>query len=127
MARSIAWLSMYVGLDWVHGRGTGLARQAADRLAAIPGVELVTPREQMATLVTFRIPAWPAADAFEEITRRSFAIFRSVPTDALRISVGFYNSEAELERFAATVELVASHTPGTLPPRRTLTILGDDG
>ena len=36
MARSIAWLSMYVGLDWVHRRGTGLARQAADRLAAIP-------------------------------------------------------------------------------------------
>ena len=124
MARSLAWLSMYVGLDWVHRRGPALARLTAARLAAIPGVELVTPVDRMATLVTFRIPGWPSDAAFDEISRRSFAIFRTVPPDGLRISVGFYNSEDELEQFAATVELVASHTPETLPPRRTLTILG---
>ena len=45
--------------------------------------------------------------------------------DALRISVGFFNSEDELERFVAAVELLAAHTPETLPPRRTLTILGE--
>jgi L-cysteine/cystine lyase len=128
MARSIAWLSMYVGWDWIHERQTRLARTAADRLAAIPGVELLTPRERMASLVSFRIPGWPREGAFEEISRRSFAIFRTLPaTDALRISVGFYTTEAELERFAETVELVAGHTPETLPPRRTLTILGEDG
>ena len=126
MARSLAWLSMYVGLDWVHQRGAGLARSSAARLAAIPGVEVVTPRDQMATLVTFRIAGGPAEAAFEEISRRSFAIFRTVPIDALRISVGFYNSEEELERFAATVELVAAHTPATLPPRPSLTIIGQD-
>ena len=38
---------------------------------------------------------------------------------------GFYTSEAELDRFLAAVELLAGHTPETLPPRRTLTILGD--
>ena len=127
MARSIAWLSMYVGLDWVHGRGATLARRRRTDSRRSPGVELVTPREQMATLVTFRIAGWPTADAFEEIARRSFAIFRTLPIDALRISVGFYNTEAELDRFASIVELVASHTPATLPPRRTLTILGEDG
>ena len=127
MARSIAWLSMYVGLDWVHRRGVALARAVADRLGAIPGVEIVTPREAMATLVTFRIAGWPTVDAFEEISRRSFAIFRTVPIDALRIGVGFFNSEEELERFAATVELVASHTPESIPPRRTLTIIGEGG
>ena len=126
MARSIAWLSMYVGLDWVHQRGTQLARRLADRLAAIDGVELVTPRDRMATLVTFRIAGWPTPDAFDEISRRSFAIFRTLPIDALRASVGFYNTEAELERFASVVELVAGHTPATLPPRPTLAILGED-
>ena len=55
MARSIGWLSMFVGLDWVYARGTAMARLAADRLAAIDGVEVVTPRDRMATLVTFRI------------------------------------------------------------------------
>lgn len=126
MARSIAWLSMYVGLDWVHARGPELARRLADRLAETPGVELVTPRERMATLVSFRLPGWPTADAFDEISRRSFAIFRTLPIDALRASVGFYNTEAELERFASTVELVAGHTAATLPPRRTLAILGEE-
>ena len=124
MARSLAWLSMYVGLDWVHRRGTALASAVAGRLAAIPGVELLTPRARMASLVSFRIPGWPVDAAFEEISRRSFAIFRTVPGDALRISVGFYNSEAELDRFVSTVELVAGSTPESIPPRRTLEILG---
>lgn len=124
MARSIAWLSMYVGLDWVHRRGLRLAQAAADRLAAIGGVEVLTPRRAMATLVTFRISGWSTDEAFEEISRRSFAIFRTMPIDALRISVAFFNSEDELERFAQTVELVAAHTPETIPPRRTLTIIG---
>lgn len=127
MARSVAWLSMYVGLDWVHRRGAALAAAAAARLAAIPGVHVLTPRDRMATLLTFRIDGWPAGAAFEEISRRSFAIFRTIPAlDALRISVGFYNSEEELERFAATVELVAGHTPETIPARRSLAILGQD-
>ncbi|MEO8229576.1 MAG: aminotransferase class V-fold PLP-dependent enzyme [Chloroflexota bacterium] len=126
MARSVAWLSMYVGLDWVHRRGTALAAAAAARLAAIPGVDVLTPPNRMATLVTFRIDGWGMDAAFEEISRRSFAIFRTVPPiEALRISVGFYTSEEELERFAETVELVAGHTPETIPARRTLTILGE--
>ncbi len=127
MARSIAWLSMYVGLDWVHRRGTVLARSLADRLAAIRGVDVLTPRGAMATLIAFRIAGWSAEGAFDEVSRRSFAIFQTVQGDALRVGVGFYNSEEELERFAATVELVATHTPETIPPRRTLTIIGDGG
>jgi len=127
MARSIAWLSMYVGLEWVHDRGSTLARSLADRLAAIPGVEVLTPSGAMATLVVFRVAGWSAEGALDEVSRRSFAIFQTVPGDALRVAVGFYNSEEELERFAATVELVAAHTPETIPARRTLTIIGDGG
>ena len=44
--------------------------------------------------------------------------------DALRISVGFFTTEDELERFAEAVTLLASHTPETLQPRRILAILG---
>lgn len=126
MARSIGWLSMFVGLDWVYGRGAAMARSAADRLAAIDGVELITPRERMATLVTFRIAGWPAQAALDELGARVFAIARTVPlVDALRISVGFFTSEAELDRFIDAVALLAGHTPETLPPRRRLTILGE--
>ena len=128
LARSCGWLSMYVGLPWIHARGTTLARAAADRLASIPGVELLTPRDRMATLVTFRIAGWPAEAAFDELGSRVFAITRTVlPLDAIRISVGFFNTEAEIERFAGAVELLAAHTPDTLPPKQRLTILGQDG
>ena len=79
----------------------------------------------MATLVTFRIAGWTAADASTSSARGSFAIIRTIDSlDALRISVGFFNSDEELERFAEAVELLAAHTPETIPPRRTLTILG---
>jgi L-cysteine/cystine lyase len=125
MARSIGWLSMFVGLDWVYARGAAMARSAADRLAAIDGVELITPRDRMAGLVTFRIAGWPAEAALDELGARVFAIARTVPVlDALRLSVGFFTSEAELEQVIETVGLLAAHTPATLPPRRRLTILG---
>jgi L-cysteine/cystine lyase len=126
-ARSCGWLSMYVGLPWVHERGQAMAARAADRLAAIPGVELLTPRERMATLVTFRVAGWEAQKALDELAGRTFAIARTIPDlDALRLSIGFFTTEAEIERVASTVELIAGHTPASLPPRTRLTILGQD-
>jgi L-cysteine/cystine lyase len=126
MARSIGWLSMFVGLDWVYARGAAMARLAAERLAAVPGVEVITPRDRMATLITFRIAGWPAQAALDELGARVFAIARTVPlVDAVRISVGFFTSEAELERLTEAVALLAAHTPESLPRRRRLTILGE--
>jgi L-cysteine/cystine lyase len=126
MARSIGWLSMYVGLEFVHRRGMAMAAAAAVRLAAIHGVTVLTPRHAMATLVTFRIDGWPAEAALDELGSRVFAIARAIPSlDALRISVGFFTTEEELERFAEAVALLASHTPETLPRRRVLAILGE--
>jgi selenocysteine lyase/cysteine desulfurase len=77
--------------------------------------------------VTFRIAGWPAEAAVDELGSRVFAIVRSIPTlDAIRISVGFFNAEPELVRFIEGVRELAGHTPDTLPPRRVLTILGQD-
>lgn len=125
MARSLGWLSMYIGLEYVYRTGLARALATARRLAAIPGVTVLTPTERMATLVTFRIAGWTAQAALDELGARVFAIARTVGRlDALRISVGFFNSDEELERLAVAVELLASHTPETLPPRR-LTMLID--
>lgn len=128
LARSVGWLTMYVGLPWAMDRAVRLAAAGWARLAAIPGVEMVTPARHGGTLVTFRIGGWMAAQAVAELGPRVFAIIRDLPPiNAVRISVGFWNTEEELERFAACVALLAAHTPATIPPRRTLTILGSDG
>jgi L-cysteine/cystine lyase len=125
MARAIGWLTMYVGLDFVHRRGAEIAHRAADLLAEIDGVTLLTPRDRMAGLVTFRIDGWDAQAALDELSARTFAVARTLPlVDALRISVGFWTSEEELDRFLDGVRLVSSHTPESIPPRRMLTIVG---
>ncbi len=127
VARSCGWLAMYIGLDWVTDRAHGLARGAADLLAAIPGVEILTPLDRLATIVTFRIAGWPAEDARRELGARAFAIIRRIRSlDALRISTGFFNTDAEVARFCAAVEELAKWTPETIPARRRLTILGQD-
>jgi selenocysteine lyase/cysteine desulfurase len=126
-ARACGWLSMYVGLPWIHDRGRDLAAAAYDRLAGIPGVTMLTPRDRMATLITFRIAGWPAEDAVAELGSRVFAITRTIPPlDAVRISVGFFNTSEEIERFAEAVELLATHGPDTIPPKQRLTIVGQD-
>ena len=126
LARSCGWLSMSIGLPWIHERGQAMARSAADRLAAIDGVEMLTPRNQMATLVTFRIGGWTPDEALAELGARIFAIARTIPSlDAIRISVGFFTSADEIERVASTVALLAAHTPASLPRRPRLTILGE--
>jgi L-cysteine/cystine lyase len=125
MARSLGWMSMYIGLEYVYRTGMARAVAASRRLAAIPGVTVLTPIERMATVVTFRIAGWTAKAALDELGARVFAIARTVTSlDALRICVGFFNTDEELDRLARAVELLAAHTPETLPPRR-LTILTD--
>ncbi|OGN88102.1 MAG: hypothetical protein A2X23_11020 [Chloroflexi bacterium GWC2_73_18] len=126
-ARSAGWLAMHVGLAWVQERGARLARLAADLLAAVPGVTLLTPRDRMATLVTFRVAGWPAEALREELGRRVFAITRTIAAlDALRISVGFFNTDEELRRFVVAVGELAATTPDRLPPRPPLAILAAD-
>ena len=124
-ARAISWLSMYVGLDFVFARGPVAAHRAAMALSGIEGVKLITPLHQMATLVTFRIRGWDCETALAELAARTFAIARTIPhLDAIRISVGFYTSDEEVDRFLEAVRLLATHAPGSLPERRTLPVLG---
>jgi L-cysteine/cystine lyase len=125
MARAIGWLTMYVGLDFVYRRGAEMAHRAADALAAIDGVELLTPRDRMAGLISFRIAGWEPQTALEELQARTFAIARTLPpVNALRISIGFWTTQEEIDQFMDGVRLLAAHRPETIPPRRTLTIVG---
>ena len=123
-ARSTAWLTMYIGLPWIYDRTSRMAADVAASLAAIPGVTVVTPRDTMAGLITFRIAGWQAAPALKELQTRTHCIARTIPPlDAIRISVGFFNTESEMRRFHEGVELVAQNTPDTLPRRPRIELL----
>lgn len=123
-ARSTAWLSMYVDLRWAYDRIAQLAGAAAEMLVEIPGVEVLTPRANMAGLVTFKIAGWKSTAALKELSQRTLCIARTIPPlDAIRISVGFFNTGAELRRFRDGVALVAESTAATIPHRPKIEVL----
>lgn len=127
LARSVGWLEMYVGLPWIYDRVGPLAASLARGLAETDGVELLTPPDRMAAIVTFRVERWSAEQIAEELSHRVGAILSVVAirdaTPAIRASVGWWNTEEELGRFTEAVRLIAAHTPDSIPRRPALTIL----
>ncbi len=127
LARAVGWLQMAVGLPWAFERAARLARQTAARLAAIDGVTMLTPLGAMATLVTIRVAGWSCEELRVALAQQVFAITRTiVPLDGVRLSIGFWNTEAELDRLVEAVAMIAAHRPTTLPRRPELVILSAD-
>ena len=124
LARSVGWLLMYVELPWVVARTGRLARRLYGSLASIHGVDLVADRAAHAGLLAFRISGWDAEQAAEELSRSAFVIADvDSGADVIRVSVGAWNREDELDRFVERVAELAAHTPASLPRRPSLTIL----
>jgi len=124
LARSVGWLLMYVELPWAIDRTVELAARLYEDLAAIEGVELVADLDAHGAVAAFRIDGWDAEQAAEELSRGVFAIVEAdIETDLIRASVGAWNRETELDRFAERVAELAGHTPETLPRRPSLTVI----
>ena len=126
-ARAVSWLSMYVGLDYVHRRGPAAARSSGrGACAAIEGVELLTPPHQMATLVTFRIRGWDCRDGPGRAGRPNLRDRADDPAPSMPSGSASASSPPTT---SWTDSSTASGCwrpmrPGSLPARRTLPILG---
>lgn len=126
LARSVGWLEMYVGLEWIYERTAELAKRLFDALTATAGVEVLTAMDALTAVVSFRVANWNSAEAVMELSRRAQALVGQKPDiDAIVASVGWFNTEEEIDRFAAAVAELAAHTPATLPRRPTLIVLGE--
>jgi L-cysteine/cystine lyase len=94
---ALAWLES-VGLDAVLARVRDLTTRCADRLACVQSLEVVTPALARAGLLNIRLSR---ADLDACVARLAEAglIVRSVrETETLRVSCGFFNTEAEIDR-----------------------------
>jgi len=126
LARSVGWLEMYVGLEWLHGRTAALAGRLHEALTGQAGIELLCPRAALAAVVTFRLPGWPLAEAVDELSRRVHALVGTLAAaGTLRASVAWFNTEDEIDRFAGAVVELGRHTPASLPRRPPIVVLSD--
>lgn len=124
LARSIGWLLMYVELPWAIARTEELALRLYDDLAAIDGLELAAGPGNHGAIAAFRVSDWDAEQAADELSRSVFAIVDAdADADLVRISVGAWNRESELERFVERLAELAANTPETLPRKPSLTVL----
>jgi len=103
------------GLGAIEARVTGLAEALRARLRAVPGVTVHDLGERRSGIVSFRHPRRSPAEIQQALTAENINISSSSVAstrldmekrglgDLARASVHYYNTEQELDRFAAAV------------------------
>jgi L-cysteine/cystine lyase len=110
---SLNWLIQDIGLAWVYQRIAALGQYCYHRLSALEGVTILSPRDRLAGLVHFSLAGVAPTDVTTKLRERSI-IIRDIPDRAVnRVSLGFYNTEEEIDQLAsALAELHAQPTSG---------------
>jgi L-cysteine/cystine lyase len=104
---ALAWLEG-LGWPWVHGRVRDAQAAARGALAAIDGVEVLTPPGTQAGLVTFTAGGRDPVAAAAELAANGVVVRSLVRPEALRASVGFFTDEGDVARLAAGVAALSS-------------------
>lgn len=104
---SLRWLEESVGYPWIYQRISELHTYAFQTLKALPGVTILTPRPGDSGLLTFCLSGVEVDTAIERLRGEHNIHLRSIKDrQALRISTGFYNTEAEIDTLARTLRLM---------------------
>lgn len=104
LRESLRWIGDEIGWDWVYQRIATLGHYCYDALATLDGVTMMTPRDQMAGLVHFRVEGIAPAELTTALTAANMLIRDTHDPEANRVSTGFYNTEAEIDRLRQTIE-----------------------
>ncbi len=114
---ALRWLRDEVGLDWAYRRTAELGQRCRAGLAAIPGVEVLTPPDRMAGLVNFQVdgisPQEIAANLFERGLTIRYVDVRPCPVTA-RVANAWWNTDEEIDRLVAAVAAVVAESAEAL-------------
>lgn len=108
---STRWITEELGNDWVAERIEHIAAHTHDRLTELPNVEVVTPKEAMGGLIAFNVAGINGPDltarlaAEHNVTIRFVTKYINNP-DAARVSLGFFNTEEDVDKFITGVQAV---------------------
>ena len=95
---ALAWLEETVGHEWLFARIAELNHYAAQALPAVPGLRLLSPRPGDSGLLSFVLEDKDPEEIVTYLREQHQISIRSIPDNgSLRISTGFYNTEAEID------------------------------
>ena len=97
-AASLEFLLDTVGLDWAHARIARLGQYAFEQLAALDGIAMLTPKNQMAGIVSFALDGIEPPDLTTALGERGVLIRHLHGPDGNRVSTGYYNTEQDVDR-----------------------------
>ncbi len=103
-----------LGIEAIEERSTRLASYAVRRLMAVPGVRIVSPREGPAVtgLVCFQLDGVAPDGVTGTLWERAGIVARSVDSSqSTRLSLAYFNTEAEVDRITAAAEEIATRGP----------------
>jgi L-cysteine/cystine lyase len=100
---SLKFIRETAGQEWAYERIKSLGQYCWNKLAEIDGVSMVTPQNQMAGLVSFKLEGHEPPAMCEKLAERGI-IIRYIGTPlCARVSTGFYNNEEDIDRLADAI------------------------
>jgi L-cysteine/cystine lyase len=116
MAANLTWLAETAGWDWIYERIVHLAEYARNSLSRLPaGVTVITPPGPQAGLVTFNLEGYDPARVTTRLVEEGVILRFLQQPYALRISTGFYNTEADIDRLISALNSILAGDPDALP------------
>ncbi|HEV8190883.1 MAG TPA: aminotransferase class V-fold PLP-dependent enzyme [Ktedonobacterales bacterium] len=104
---SVLWIGgEEVGWDWAYQRIATLGRYCYSSLAALDGVNMLTPPDRMAGLVHFKVEGIAPADLTTKLGEVGVMIRHTPYPEANRVATGFYNTEAEVDRLVEAIQQI---------------------
>lgn len=115
MLANLTWLRDRVGWPWIHRRIAEVADYARRALRETSGVTVLSPAGARAGLVTFAVEGYDPARLVVKLSQEKITL-RYIPDPyALRISTGFFNTEADIDRLVAALQAIQKLDPESLP------------
>ena len=118
---SLEWMLDRVGIERASRRSLELAGRLRGKLEALDGIVIVTPLQQQSGLLSFDLPAFSPARMHVlalRLAQQQRLVIRSIdhPPYALRASLGFFNTAAEVDLLADAMADALRRGPAELDP-----------
>lgn len=115
MLAHLTWLEQEIGWDWIYSRIAHLFEYARQSLTDLAGVEVITPPGFQAGLVTFALTGYDPARVMLKLAEEDIILRYIQQPYALRVSTGFYNTEADIDRLIEALQAIQAADPDSLP------------